>query len=71
MINERKRQKKLEKEAAEQGLKPTNELEVDESNLSEEEKGHIEAPIGFFIIGGVLFLVIIALFIVILVLQHK
>ena len=48
------RSKQLEKEAKENNLTPTKDLEVDESGLSEEEKGKTTFPWIFIIIGGVI-----------------
>lgn len=64
-----KRSKELEKEALEQGLTPTNELKVDESLLTEEEKEHFEFPWTAAIIIGFLTLVIIGLVITLLILN--
>lgn len=59
-----KRSRQLEKEAREQGLTPTKDLEVDESGLSEEEKGHTSFPWTFIIIAGVIILAMVAFLIV-------
>lgn len=58
MLN--KRQKELEKEAKENNLTPTKDLEVDESNLSEEEKGKTTFPWMFLFIGGGILVLMIA-----------
>ena len=60
-----KRQKQLEEEAKENNLTPTKDLEVDESELSEEEKGKTTFPWLFVIIGGVILLLMIVTIIVI------
>ena len=57
MFNSRKKQ--LEKEAKENNLTPTKDLEVDESNLSEEEKGKTSFPWLFAIIGSVLIVLMV------------
>lgn len=64
-----KRSRQLEKEALEQGLTPTEELEVDESMLSEEEKGHFSIPLTAIIICGVLFLIVVGILITLLILK--
>jgi len=53
-----KRQKQLEKEAKEQGLTPTKDLKVDESELEEDQKEKTNFPWTFVIISGVLLLLI-------------
>ena len=63
-----KRTRQLEKEALEQGLTPTDQLEVDESGLTEEEKGHCTIPLTALIICGVLFLVVVGLLVTLLIL---
>lgn len=60
-----RRKKYLEQQAEKEGLTPTNELQVDESGLSEEDKSHFEIPWSALIVFGVLVLVIIACVIVI------
>ena len=62
-----KHRKELKEEAQREGLKETKDLEVDESNLSEEEKGKTVFPWTFLIIAGVILLAMIAFLIVILV----
>ena len=64
-----KRSKQLEKEGREEGLTPTKDLEVDESGLTEEQKGHYSFPWLAVIIIGVLSLIVIGLTIAILVMQ--
>lgn len=63
MFNSRKKQ--LEKEAKENNLTPTKDLEVDESGLSEEEKGKTSFPWLFVIIGSAILLVMIVVIILI------
>lgn len=60
-----RRKKFLEQQAEKEGLTPTNELQVDESGLAEEDKSHFEIPWTALIVFGVLILVIIACVIVI------
>lgn len=64
-----KRSKQLEKEALEQGLTPTSELEVDESGLEPEAKSHYTFPLTALIICGVLFLIVVGLVITLLILK--
>ena len=59
------RKKELEEEAIRDNLTPTKDLQVDESNLNEEEKGHFEFPWMYLIVGGVILLVMVALIITI------
>lgn len=59
-----KRKRELEKEAKELNLTPTKDLEIDETELTEEEKPHFEMPISSLIIIGGLLLVVIALIII-------
>ena len=59
------RSKKLEEEAKQENLTPTKDLEVDESKLSEEEKGKTEFPWLFVIIAGSIALIMIGIFITI------
>ncbi len=66
-----KHRKDLKEEAIREGLTPTKDLEVDESELPEEEKGHYSIPWSFLIIIGILLVAIIALVIVILVLDNQ
>ncbi len=66
-----KHRKDLKEEAIREGLTPTKDLEVDESELSEEEKGHYSIPWPFLIVIGILLLVIIVLVIVIIVLNNQ
>lgn len=63
MFNSRKKQ--LEKEAKENNLTPTKDLEVDESGLSEEEKGKTSFPWLFVIIGSVILLIMVVVVILI------
>lgn len=63
MFNSRKKQ--LEKEAKENNLTPTKDLEVDESGLSEEEKGKTSFPWLFVIIGSVILVLMIVTIILI------
>jgi len=66
------RKKVLEEEAKQDpNYRPTEELEVDESQLSEEEKGHVEIPLTAIIIIGILILLIIACIIVIAVVGNS
>ena len=61
------RKKILEEEAKEQGLTPTKDLEVDESALSEEEKGGYHFPwIYLFIALGVLALMAVLIVVIFL-----
>ena len=60
-----KRNKELEKEAKENNLTPTKDLEADESGLSEEEKGKTSFPWLFlFIGGGILILLVVAIILI-------
>ena len=63
MAKSRKRQ--LEEEAKKEGLTPTKELEVDESNLGEEEKGHFVFP-WFYLFLGVGILVVMGIIIAVI-----
>lgn len=64
-----KRSRQLEKEALEQGLTPTEQLEVDESMLAEEEKSHFSLPLTAIILCGVLFLIVIGILITLLIIK--
>lgn len=64
-----KRSKQLEKEALEKGLTPTEQLEVDESSLTEDEKVHFSFPLTALIICGVLFLIVVGLVVTLLILK--
>lgn len=64
-----KRSRQLEKEALEQGLTPTDQLEVDESMLSEEEKSHFTFPLTAAIICGILFLIIVGIVVTLLIIN--
>ncbi|MBR0295418.1 MAG: hypothetical protein IJQ67_05915 [Bacilli bacterium] len=59
------RKKELEEEAKENNLTPTKDLEVDESGLSEEEKGKTEFPWTFLVIAGSIVLIMIVVIILI------
>ena len=59
------RRKELEEEAKANNLTPTKDLEVDESGLSEEEKGKTEFPWTFIIIAGVIVVVMAVVIILI------
>lgn len=65
-----RRSKQLEEEALKEGLTPTKDLQIDESELSEEEKGHYSIPWTSIIIVGVLFLIVVGLTITILILNR-
>ena len=60
------RNKKLEEDAKKEGLTPTSELKVDESGLEPEQKGHIELPLAFIIIAGIIVIAMIVFAIVII-----
>lgn len=60
-----RRKKFLEKQAEEEGLTPTKDLQVDESGLEEEDKPHFELPLSALIVFGVLIVIIIVCVIVI------
>ena len=66
-----KRTKELEKEALEQGLTPTKELEIDETMLSEEEKPHYSIPWASIIIIGVLSLIVIGLTVALIIMGNS
>lgn len=65
-----KRSKQLEEEALREGLTPTKDLQIDESELTEEEKEHFSIPWTALIIIGVLFLIVLGLTITILILNR-
>lgn len=57
--------KKLKDEMKQENLTPTKDLKVDESELTDEEKGKTYFPWTFAIIAGVIVLCMIAFIIVI------
>ena len=61
------RKKILEEEAKQEGLTPTEDLKVDESSLSEEEKGHFEIPLTFIIVAAIIIVAMIVFAIVVIV----
>lgn len=65
-----KRTRQLEKEALEQGLTPTKQLEIDET-LLEEEKPHYSIPWTAIIIIGVLSLIVIGLTVTLLIMINS
>lgn len=66
-----KRTRQLEKEALEQGLTPTKQLEIDETLLEEDEKPHYSIPWTAIIIIGVLSLIVIGLTIALLIMINS
>ena len=61
----RKHKKELKEQAEKEGYVPTSQLEVDESGLSEEEKGKTIFPWSFVITAGVIALIMVVLMIII------
>ncbi len=60
------RRKICEEEAKKDpNYRPTKDLEVDESQLSDEEKGHFELPLTAIIIFGVIIVLVILCFVMI------
>lgn len=62
-----KHRKELKEEQKRDNLKSTKELEVDESGLSEEEKGHTSFPWSFLIVAGSIIIVMAVVIILIFV----